>query len=481
MLKSMTGALLLALAPTTALAQGVTANPGPLAPPPPPELAAKPRPDEPKPWRASDVAGLSWLRFGLEHRARYEHLAPDFRKDATGDAAGLMLRTSVWAQARWKAVVVGAELLDSRAFVTEETQLSPSVVDPIELLQASVALRGSGLVTEGDDASLTAGRMTLDVGSRRLVARNEFRNTLNAFTGVDAQWTSPSGDHLRTFVAVPVVRTPTDDQGLREARVEYDQENPNALFWGMLFESRPLAADLRLELYALGLRELDSDDVPTANRRLLTPGMRLFRPPTRGHFDGQLELMAQFGTSRASSKLEDVRDLHHFASSVHASLGYRFGARLEPRIALSYDHATGDASPSDDQNNRFDPLFGARRFDFGPTGLYGAVARSNVRTPGLRLEVRPHARVDAFVSHRAIWLASETDAWTTAGLRDATGKSGSFVGQQLEGRVRWHVFPRNLALEIGGAALFRGRFAETVAGHKDASSLYGYAQLTVTL
>ena len=36
-----------------------------------------------------------------------------------------------------------------------------------------------------------------------------------------------------------------------------------------------------------------------------------------------------------------------------------------------------------------------------------------------------------------------------AGLRDRDGSSGSFVGQQIEGRVRWQVFPKSLALDVG--------------------------------
>lgn len=458
----------------------MTANPGPLAPAPPAAFAPKTPADE-KPWRAADAAGISWLRFGLEHRARVEHLENDFRKDATGDSTGLMLRTSLWASARWKALFVGAELLDARAFTSDATPLNTTIANPLELLQAVVALRTTDLLAKGDAFSLTAGRMTLDVGMRRLAARNEFRNTVNAFSGADLQWTSATGHHARAFVVVPVSRLPSDAEGLRAARVEYDQENPSVLFWGSLFEAPRLRGDLHLEGYVLGLHERDSAEVPSANRRLLTPGVRAWRPPAEGRLDGQVEAMLQVGRSRASSKPEDARDLRHLAASVHASVGYRFVAPWQPRAALVYDEATGDDSPNDGENHRFDPLFGARRFEFGPTGLYGAVARSNLRSPGARLEVRPHARVDAFAAYRAVWLASATDAWTTSGLRDSSGGSGSFVGHQLEGRVRWQILPRNLAVEVGGAALARGRFATTVPGHKDAAPLYGYVQLTATM
>ncbi len=126
-------------------------------------------------------------------------------------------------------------------------------------------------------------------------------------------------------------------------------------------------------------------------------------------------------------------------------------------------------------------LFGARRFDWGPTGIYGALARSNVNAPGMRLDLAPHKTVDFFGAYRAVWLASARDAWTTAGLRDELGESGMFVGHQIEGRVRWHVWPQNLSLDVGGAYLIRGDFVEHVVGEELSPTAYFYTQITGTI
>lgn len=297
----------------------------------------------------------------------------------------------------------------------------------------------------GDAASLTAGRLTLDLGSRRLVARQESRNTVNAFTGLDLQWTSPRHDVVRTFAVMPVVRLPSGPAELNDNRAELDRKNTDALFWAAFFQSRPLNARVTLEAYVLGLYERDSDIAPSSNRRLLTPGLRTLRPPAPGELDFQLEFMGQFGRSRASAAATDTADLEHLALSLHASSGFQFEVPWSPRVALQYDYASGDRAPDSNTNNRFDPLFCARRFDFGPVGLYGAIARSNMSSPGLRVEVRPHRMLDALAAYRLAWLASPRDGWTTAALRDPSGASGSFVGQQAETRVRWHMLPRNLS------------------------------------
>jgi hypothetical protein len=434
-----------------------------------------------KPWRVQEALGLPWLRLVWSRRSRYEHLGNDFRAANPGDASGLFLRTLLSAEVRLSPLFVGVEVKDARAWTSSSTPLNTTLVDPLDLLQGYVGLRGKDLLLRGDEASLAAGRMTINVGSRRLVARNDFRNTINAFTGLHGQWVGPSRDVLRAFAVVPVVRLPSEAEELRRNQLKRDRENTEALFWGAFFQSRPLAARVTVETYLLGLHEGDSDLAPSSDRRLYTPGFRTLRPVKTGEFDFQFEVMGQFGRSRASTAAKDTTDLDHLAYSLHASGGFRFRAPWSPHVVLQYDYATGDRSPKDGVNNRFDTLFGARRFDFGPTGVYGAFARSNLLSPSVRVEVEPHRTVDAFAAYRPVWLASPLDAWTSAGLRDPSGTSGRFVGQQVEARVRWHVLPQNLSLDVGGALLVRGGFARKAPKGEEAPSTYVYSQLTGTI
>jgi len=433
------------------------------------------------PFRVHEALGISWLRFGLEQRSRFEHLQNDFRAANPGNARGLSMRTLLSAELRFLPVVVGAELMDSRVWASHATPLNTTLANPLELLQGYVGLRVENVLLARDAASLAAGRMTLDLGSRRLVARNEFRNTINAFTGLDLQWTSPARDVIRVFAAMPIVRLPSDPEGLKHNRIELDRENPDALLSAAFFRSRPLAAEVTFEAYLLGLHERDRGIAPSSNRQLYTPGFRALRPPTAGEVDGQLEVMGQFGKSRASAAATDTSDLDHLAFSLHTSSGFQFDLPWAPRLVIEYDFATGDRSPNDGVNHRFDPLFGARRFEFGPTGLYGAIARSNVSSPGARFAAEPHRTLDAFAAYRLVWLASARDAWPTAALRDPSGNSGRLVGQQVEARLRWHALPRNLSLEVGGAILVRGEFASEAPGARDAAPVFAYTQVTGTL
>jgi hypothetical protein len=321
----------------------------------------------------------------------------------------------------------------------------------------------------------------MDLGSRRLLARNDFRNTVNAFTGIDLQWTSPRHDHLRVFAVVPVTRLPTDAADLGRGTVARDRENTAALLWAAFWSSRPVGARTRLEAFVVGLSERDTALTPSSDRRLWTPGLRALRPPATGEFDGQLEVMGQFGRSRATSAASDTTSLDHRAFFLHASIGHRFDTPWSPRLVLQFDHASGDGHPDDRDNNRFDPLFGVRRFELGPTGLFGPLARSNLTSPGLRLEMAPHRMLETFVGWRLAWLASARDAWLNAPLRDPTGQSGRDIGQQLEARLRWQALPGNMTLEFGAAVLSRGPFAHDAPDGRRGTPTYVYTQVVGTL
>ena len=80
-------------------------------------------------------------------------------------------------------------------------------------------------------------------------------------------------------------------------------------------------------------------------------------------------------------------------------------------------------------------------------------------------------------AHRFYWLASDTDAWTTSGVRDASGNSGDYLGQQFEIRLRWDVVPKNLRLELGAAHLMVGDFIENAPNSSgQGNTNYGYLQ-----
>jgi hypothetical protein len=283
---------------------------------------------------------------------------------------------------------------------------------------------------------------------------------------------------------MPVERRPDDERRLRDATVVLDRERKEGVFWGVLWEGGVVDPETRAELYVFGLHEQDSAQTATRDRRLVTPGARIVRAPAPGALDFEIESALQLGTSRATRDSGNTRDLDHRAWFGHGSLGYTIDTVWSPRLVLQYDYASGDADPDDDANGRFDTLYGARRFEFGPTGIYGAFARSNISSPALRVQVRPSTRIDAFAAYRPVWLAQARDAWTTSGVHDPSGAAGRFVGHQLEARVRWQLLPGNMLLDAGFANLWCGRFARTapirnVAGDGEAVSrpTYVYAQL----
>jgi hypothetical protein len=314
----------------------------------------------------------------------------------------------------------------------------------------------------------------MNVGSRRLVSRSRFRNTASSFTGLDWIWRGAGVAQARVFYTLPVERLPDEPDELRDDDWEFDKESFDVQFWGLYYRDQ-LPRDARAEVYWFGLHERDSDRRRTRNRRLQTPGFRVWRAPAHGSFDFQVETVLQFGQSRALPT--STPDLDHFAHFHHLSLGYSFDAPWSPRLSLHYDYASGDDDPTDGDNGRFDTLFGSRRFEYGPTSIYGAFARSNINPPGIRLGLEPGKKWTAYAQLRCFWLASKRDAWTTTGVRDPTGDSGRYIGSQIDFRIRWNLLPENVRIEAGYAHLFAGRFIdEAPNSNRQGDSNYVYVQ-----
>ncbi|HWV11812.1 MAG TPA: alginate export family protein, partial [Sphingobium sp.] len=187
-------------------------------------------------------------------------------------------------------------------------------------------------------------------------------------------------------------------------------------------------------------------------------GGRLISDPQQGRWDFEAEGFYQFGDIRASVA-PSAAHLPVSASFFHLDAGYSFPGPTRLRLSVEYDQASGDGRGR--KFTRFDTLFGMRRADLAPAGIYNAIGRANIRTPGLRAEIAPGNRFDAFAVYRAMWLANRTDAFSTTGVRDAAGRSGSFAGHQIEARMRYWLIPKLLRGEVNALWLAKGRFLET--------------------
>jgi len=388
-------------------------------------------------------------------RLRYEAIANQPRAGFGQDDDLVNLRTTLLAKYQSGPFTIGAELWDSRVYADDATTpVTTGEVNTFELVQAWVGAKTAIGTTR---LSAQAGRFTLNIGSRRLVAADEYRNTTNGYTGLRADIATASGVTATTIYVLPQQRRPDDLASLRANAVGFDHEGFDLVLWGGTAAKAKALGAVTAEASFYHLGERDQPGRPTRDRSLDTYGGRVFRDPAKASADGELEAFYQSGTISASTVPGAAR-LPVSAWFVHASAGYSFRDTFKTRVSLQYDRASGDRAGG--RYGRFDTLYGMRRADLAPAGLYNAVGRANISTPGVRLEIAPSPRWDAFVTYHALWLAEKTDSFSTTGVRDSSGRSGGFAGHQLDGRVRWWLRPARLRLEVDGVLLARGRFLD---------------------
>jgi hypothetical protein len=389
---------------------------------------------------------------------------------------------------------IRSELQDSRGFLdTEETRVGTHLSNALEPLQAYLGWDATGVLTPMGRFEFKAGRLTINAGSRRLVARNRFRNTVNSFTGINFEWFDPGeGEmpvnfrqwvHAKTrlaqfFLVMPKDRLPRERDLLGEDEFDLDAERLSTLLAGLRFK-HGLPGRISGEGYVYALAERDKGDHQTLDRRIVTPGLRLLRIPKSGALDFEFEAALQLGESRGSSSPTDRQDLTHRAGLVHTTLGFTPMALPEWRFAAGIDYVTGDGNPDDDTQERFDPLFGARRFEFGPTGQFGLVHRRNLLSPFQLTEWRPTPDTILFLKWRGIWLASDNDIFWTTRQRDPTSRAGRFVGHQIE-LVGKHFVGERFLIDGGVVFVPQGDFLRLTPGATDEPlSTYTYLALTV--
>ena len=396
------------------------------------------------------------LTLSANTRLRYETIEGQPRAGFNESDDLFNIRTIVTGEYRSGGLRLGAELYDSRVYGGDAgTPITTGEVNTLELVQAYVRYDISDAFGPGTKLGLQAGRFTLNLGSRRLVAADDYRNTTNGYTGVRADLGLPDDLSATLIYTLPQVRLPDNRPDIVDNRVKFDRESFDLVLWGGLATKKLAGKRGAVELSYFHLVERDTPKLTTRDRSLDTVGLRLYRDPAVGRADFESETIYQFGSVRASLAPTAAR-LDVSAWFTHLEAGYTFKHPWSTRIALEFDYASGDGRGG--KFPRFDTLFGMRRADLAPAGLYNAVGRANIIGTGLRVEATPSKRLDAFAAYRPLWLASRYDSFSTTGVRDLLGNSGRFAGHQIEARLRYWVIPKRLRIEWNGLLFVKGRF-----------------------
>lgn len=399
---------------------------------------------------AQPGTGKDGLDLSGSIRARYEYLDGQFRPGFDEKDDLVSLRTTILGEFRSGGFRVGAEMYDSRAYGGEiGSAVSANDVNTLEFVQAYVGYgwRGAG----GNRTAVQAGRMTINLGSRRLIANDDYRNTSTGFTGVRGDLVRGNTSATLLYL-LPQQRLPDDLPSVLYNQWNFDRESFDTRLWGGLF-ARKLGDGVTVEGTYLRFFERDGRQA-TRDRRLHTFGARIIREPATRAFDYEVELIGQRGSISASTATTAAR-LPVGANFQHAEIGYTVAGAWKPHLSLEFDRASGDDRGR--RFGRFDTLYGMRRADLGPAGIYGALGRTNIIAAGARLEVAPSKRLDAFASWRALWADEQSDSFSTTGIRDVSGASGSYAGHQFDGRVRYWVVPAKLRAELNAVYLAKGR------------------------
>ena len=432
-----------------------------------------------EPWRLNDQEwSPDWLTLSGSYRLRYEWLDNAFNANVRGSDDLLVSRIMLGAEAQaTDSLRLGVEFVDARAWGSDaDTPLGTDDVNAAEVLQIYAGYESQSVFVDDDLLDLRVGRFTLGMGSNRLVARHVYRQTLQGFSGVSANWSRSEGVRLQLFATRPVTRAPSDRSGLADNDIEWD-ELADTDFWGIHLD-RWVIGNINASVYLFGIDDSYRGFGTATLRNHLTAGFRVLE--SRGLWRWELEAAYQNGEVRSIGTAA-TQTLDHSAAMIHARIGRRLEHTWNPELQLRFDYASGDDQPNDSDSGRYDTLFGPLRFDFGPTGLYNAIRRVNVNTVGLYMNLEPRTDTTLMVGYRSAWLDSRRDAFGGSGLRDAAGESGRFVGHQLEARYRWEFAPGNWRFEAGGAYLWKGEFLSDAPGSLDpGNTLYLYSNVLLS-
>lgn len=418
---------------------------------------------------------VDWLDIGLDYRFRYEWRDNDLRRGSDTIDEPILLRTrgfvaikNILDPFRFTLEVEDARRNNSqftREFDTRDVNYVEPIQAYLELFFKETPLGKDDLGNERP-ISIRAGRHAFEYTDRRLLARNEWRNTTNNFQGVRTVIGQQKNDWQVDLLALKPVQRFTD---------QLDEVDHSQHFYGVIGDWRHWSEYVTLQPYYLLLKQEGDEVKHTQNgsaialnqkidREIHTAGLRAYGVVGKTGFDYDVSYIKQWGSQdRLNNAGRFIAELDHEAYAYNAEVGYSWNHAWKPRLSAFYGVASGDKNATDGKNQRFERLFGFAR----PWSNNDYFQMENLVAPKLRAEFEPKVswleglKVDA--GYNWYYLHEERDRWNNAGLRDNRGLSGKDVGEEVDVRVR---FPINkyIGVNLGYAHFWSGDFVkDTVA------------------
>lgn len=449
-------------------------------------------------------ADVDWLDIGLEYRTRYEYRDNDFRRRDENLDQPILLRTRAFVGVKniLDPLRFAIELQDSRRNNGDYTrEFDTRDINYLHILQGYLELNFDKSFLGKDDLGnerpvwLRYGRHAWEAIDRRLIARNEWRNTTNNFQGFRANIGDKKNDWQMELFAV---------QPIQRFTRENDKVDDSKDFYGVIGDYRGWSEYVTLEPYYLLLKQ-DGDKVKydtdgrrvganaKIDREIHTGGLRLYGVLPNTKFDYDASYIKQWGeVDRLVGSSYITVD--HDAYAYNAEIGYSPQHPWKPRFSVFYGVASGDkttpAGADRTESERFDRLFGFAR----PWSNDDYIQMENIRTPKIRVEFEPKVsfldRVQVDTGFSWYRLDSASDRWNAGGdLRDRTGGSGRDLGKEYDLRVRFP-FNQYASLNLGYAHFWAGDFIKNAASanaenrrnftqNRTTNSDFFYAELTL--
>jgi hypothetical protein len=447
------------------------------------------------------LADIDWLDIGLDYRFRYENRDNDFRRSNQAIDEPFLLRTRGFVAVKniLDPLRFTLEVEDARRNYSQFTrQFDTRDINLAEPIQAYAELYFKDSFLPKDDLnnarpiSLKYGRHAFELTDRRLVARNEWRNTTNNFQGLRSHIGQAKNDwEIEAFALQPVQRLNN----------QLDEKDDSQQFYGIVGDWRGWSQYITLEPYYFLLKqdgdkvELDLNARPAApnakiDREIHTAGLRTYGILPNSGWDYDVSVIKQWGKQdRRANNGTFIAELDHEAYAYNGEIGYTFKNAWKPRLSAFYGVATGDENQTDGKNQRFERLFGFAR----PWSNDDYIQMENISTPKVRAEFDVPQRISEVIGLNSVkvdtgfsryYLESDTDRWNAgANLRDATGRSGDHIGDEFDLRVRFPLGDK-VAVNFGYAHFWAGEFtrktSRRIAGEQDRDTNSDFFYLEVS-